>query len=131
MLITIPVWVYIVVIFIVTSLYDGLLQWVDSFAVLREYFAKYGGITAMALAGACGLVAVSFAQLSLRPKFSMQYILGIAGISAGVGLAMKYGNYAPPLNTTYYGQPLRTTVPLDGLSGVIVVSTTLLLFKVR
>ena len=129
MLIPVPSWAYLPLIFAVTALYDLGLQRLKYFSVLEDYFSTYKGLTAMALAGACGLLAASLAQISLTPELSLLYLGCIAAISAGVGLGMKYLKYAPPLNTSYYKQPLSTTVPLDAASGLIVASTTLALFK--
>ena len=38
-----------------------------------------------------------------------------------VGLGMRYSRVFPPLDTTYYAQPVQKTFALDGLSGVMVM----------
>lgn len=135
-------WLYIVLVFVVTALYDGGLQLLNVwqlevlntklyFPVLSKYFDMYNGATAMALAGSSGIIAAAFAQSSSHPQLRASYVLTIAGCSAAVGLAMKYGRYAPPLDSTYYGQPVQLTLLLDALSGVIVVTTILALVRVR
>ena len=93
-------WLYIVLVFVVTGLYDGGLQLLNSwqpellntklyFPVLSRYFDMYSGATAMALAGSSGFVAAALAQSSFHPRLRVNYVLTIAGWSAAVGLAMK------------------------------------------
>ena len=154
----VPWWAFASVIFASTGLWDLLLRMVvenskgfpvvsrtlgqnaygQIFPRMEGYFQKQSVGSAMFFAGLSGLAAILLVMVAsqilqgrwgLSPSQRWAYLAWIALISALVGLGMKYGNYAPPLASTYYSLPTVVTFFLDALSGVMVAAPVLLVVQ--
>jgi hypothetical protein len=108
------------------------------FPIMKPYFRSYGVLHAAALAAFVAALAMAIVLLAsylahgnfgLEPKLSLPFVAWVALVSALVGLAMKYSNYAPPLASTYYSQPTWLTFVLDGISGILVSVPVLLVVR--
>lgn len=130
-------WLLVPVAGFVTGLWDRILRAIVQrgyFPVMAAYFKAYSVLGAVAIATVIGaattalLVLIASAacgQAGLTPALTIQFLAWTALFSAVVGLLMRWYKLFPPLDTTYYAQPLPVTFTLDGLSGVLVMLPTI------
>ena len=89
---------------------------------LSGYFESVGTWHAAAAAGAVGVMGYSVIRL-YTPRTWAGYTAWVFGVSAVVGIPMRYGKWFEELQRDYYNQRPLLTAATDGLSGVIVALT--------
>ena len=127
---------------VVTGIYDVILQVLIKnkcdvffnkstwFISLEPYFASKTPLEAALLAAFIGGVA-QWIILSLRPSTTLSLLSTTFIVSAALGIPIKYTGLFPELSRTYYDKLGNNALVTDGVSGVIVQLTLLLLNLVQ
>jgi hypothetical protein len=126
-------------VFVVTGLWDVVLRdlsegnlrlagaedwaWVRD---LRPYFASHSIVGAAGIAGAVGVLALSIIRL-VEPRSLPLTVLWVGAVSVVVGLPMRVPGWFTELQAHYYDKHPYLTYATDGLSGLIVWLTLIVL----
>lgn len=132
----------IVITFVVTALYDVVLQLLvhnkipdplglkntDWLRTLPPYFEKHTPLAAALIAGFVGAVTQPIIKALVSEADVVKFLVATFIVSGAVGFAMKASGLFPVLDATYYKKlGARRAFFTDAYSGVVVNATILAL----